>query len=139
MTDNEKFTSLKKEMIQENEEKYGEEIRQKYGEEIVDESNRKMMNMSEEDYRKMTALSEMLQQKLAEAVRSGADYQGDAGREIALLHKEWLSYTWTQYSPEAHRGLSEIYVADDRFAAYYDKIAEGGAQFIHDAICYHIM
>lgn len=139
MTDSEKFVGLKKAMVEENDKKYGEEIRRKYGEETVAESNRKMMNISEEDYEKLTFLGEQIKQKLTVAVRNGADYKGETGKEIALLHKEWLSITWPQYSPEAHRGLSEMYVADERFMAYYDSEIAGCAQFVHDAIYYHIM
>ncbi len=138
MTDQEKFEGFKKEMIKENEEKYGKEIREKYGEDTVAESNRKMMNLSREDYDKMTSINEELQRRLAEAVEKGEDFKSDCGKEIALLHKEWLSFTWPQYSAEAHRGLGEMYVADERFTAYYDQEKAGCAEFLRDAICYHM-
>jgi MerR family transcriptional regulator, thiopeptide resistance regulator len=32
------------------------------------------------------------------------------------------------------RGLAEMYVVDPRFAAHYDAIAPGLAQYVHDAI-----
>ncbi len=138
MTDQEKFESFKKDMIDENEAKYGKEIREKYGEDTVAESNRKMMNLSREDYDKMTAISEKLQSKLAKAVKAGEDFKSDCGKEIALLHREWLTFTWPKYSAEAHRGLGEMYVADERFTAYYDQEVAGCAQFLRDAICHHM-
>ena len=33
-----------------------------------------------------------------------------------------------------HTGLAEMYVADPRFTATYEKIAPGLAQYLHDAI-----
>ena len=57
-----------------------------------------------------------------------------AGKEIVLLHKEWLSYTWPSYTPEAHRGLAAMYVSDPRFTAYYDRAVSGCTQFLHDAV-----
>lgn len=51
------------------------------------------------------------------------------------LHREWLGYTWSFYTPEAHRGLAEMYVADERFTAYYDGAVAGCAAWLHDAIC----
>jgi hypothetical protein len=33
-----------------------------------------------------------------------------------------------------HRGLAEMYVADDRFMRTYDDVAPGLAQYVHDAI-----
>lgn len=37
-------------------------------------------------------------------------------------------------SYEIHVGLAEMYVADPRFTATYEKIAPGLAQYLHDAI-----
>ena len=39
-----------------------------------------------------------------------------------------------EYSPEAHAGLAEMYIADERFTAYYDKAVKGGTKFLRDAI-----
>jgi hypothetical protein len=33
-----------------------------------------------------------------------------------------------------HRGLAEMYVADERFARSYEREAEGLAAYFHDAI-----
>ena len=54
---------------------------------------------------------------------------GETGREIIALHKEWLGFTWTEYSPEAHLGLTQMYVDDARFTAYYDQNVPGCAAF----------
>ncbi|WP_334292241.1 TipAS antibiotic-recognition domain-containing protein, partial [Clostridioides difficile] len=37
-------------MIDENEKNYGTEIREKYGKDIIDTSNKKLKNMSKQDY-----------------------------------------------------------------------------------------
>ena len=50
MTDKEKFKGFKEELIDENEKKYGKEIREKYGNKAVDESNAKLLNMTKEQY-----------------------------------------------------------------------------------------
>jgi hypothetical protein len=39
-----------------------------------------------------------------------------------------------KYSKEYHMGLAEMYVADERFKAYYEKITPGCAEFLRDAI-----
>jgi len=41
---------------------------------------------------------------------------------------------YPSYSREYHMGLGEMYAADERFKAYYDKIAPGCAEFLRDAI-----
>lgn len=59
-------------------------------------------------------------------------------KKLVMKHKEWLMYSWTTYSKEAHAGLAEMYVTDDRFTAYYDKHIEGGAEFLRDAIVAYV-
>ena len=41
---------------------------------------------------------------------------------------------WGSYNKEAHAGLADMYVADERFRAYYDQDCEDGAEFLRDAI-----
>lgn len=134
MTDAEKFEGLKKQLIDDNEKQYGDEIRGKYGDSAVDASNAKMAGMSQAKFDAMQADAQAILEKLKQAVMAGEAPSGDAGREIALLHKKWLGYTWPQYSVEAHLGLAQMYLADERFTAYYDKACPGAAQFLADAV-----
>ncbi|MCP3763335.1 MerR family transcriptional regulator [Domibacillus sp. A3M-37] len=133
MQDNDKFEGLKEKMIEENEQKYGDEIRKKYGNETVDASNAKLMGMSQENYVAMNKLGEEILLVLKEAYATG-DPSSEKAQELAAKHKEWLMFSWPSYSKEAHAGLAEMYVADERFTAYYDKHVKGGAQFLRDAI-----
>lgn len=133
MSDKEKFEGFKKQLVDENEQKYGDEIRQKYGNDTVNASNAKMMNMTKEQYDAFTALGEELNETLRGAVATG-DPQGELAQKAAGLHKQWLTFTWPQYSAEAHRGLVQMYVDDERFTAYYEAIAPGGAAFLRDAV-----
>jgi len=133
MSDQDKFLGFKEKVIKENEEKYGKEIREKYGDKAVDESNAKWMNMSQEQYEAFKKLEEELYQVLAAAMETN-DPASDLAQKAADLHRQWLSFTWGSYSKEAHAGLAEMYVADERFKAYYDKIKPGAAQFLRDAI-----
>lgn len=134
MSDKEKFEGFKKELIRENERKYGEEIRQKYDEAAVSEGNEKLMSLSQEDFNQMQETGRKLQDLLEKAVLSGADPGGEMGREIARLHKRWLTYTWPHYTPEAHAGLTRMYLEDSRFTRYYDNSVKGCAEFLHKAV-----
>jgi len=133
MQDKDKFEGLKEKMIEENEAKYGKEIREKYGDETVDASNAKLMGMSQEKYEAMTSLGEEINSLLKKAYETG-DPSSELAQELAAKHKEWLMYSWSSYSMEAHAGLAEMYVADERFTAYYDKTVKGGTKFLRDAI-----
>ncbi|WP_445491986.1 MerR family transcriptional regulator [Niallia sp. 03133] len=133
MSNKEKFEGFKQKMINENEKKYGKEIREKYGEETVDHSNAKLMNMTEEEYEKVTKLAEDVMKTLGEAFQTG-DPASDLAQKAAELHKQWLTFYWISYSKEAHAGLAQMYVDDERFTAYYDKEQPGMAEFLRDAI-----
>lgn len=133
MNDEEKFEGFKGKMIKENEQKYGEEIREKYGDDTIDASNAKLMGMSREDYIAMTELETEIFSLLEDAYATGNPVS-DLAQILAAKHKEWLMYSWSSYSKEAHAGLAEMYVSDERFIAYYDKHVEGGTEFLHDAI-----
>ncbi|MFD2617859.1 MerR family transcriptional regulator [Terrilactibacillus laevilacticus] len=134
MTDKEKFEGFKDKMIEENEKKYGEEIREKYGADIINRSNQKLKGMSQEEYQKVESLSQAILTKLEKAIETG-DPASDEAQEIAEMHKQWLMYWWHAYSKEAHAGLAQMYVDDDRFMKYYDtKCGKGAAEFLRDAI-----
>lgn len=139
MSDREKFEGFKKELVEKNEQKYGKEVREKYGDEVVDQSNAKMMGLTEEQYTHMQELGEKINLLLEEAVKNHEYVEDEIGEQVALLHKEWLSYTWPTYSTQAHRGLVQMYVLDERFKAYYDKNVEGCAEFLKQAVEYHIV
>lgn len=134
MSNKEKFQGLKKERLEENERKYGKEIRDKYGRETVEASNNKFMNMSEEDFNKMNKVEEDIINGLREVVKT-SDLESNTAKEIYENHKKWLSFTWPSYSKEAHVGLAEMYVADERFAKYYnDKAGEEVVNALRDII-----
>ena len=139
MSDQEKFEGFKKELVEKNEQKYGKEVREKYGDEVVDQSNAKMMGLTEEQYTHMQELGEKINLLLEEAVKNHEYVEDEIGEQVALLHREWLGYTGPTYSTQAHRGLVQMYVLDERFKAYYDKNVEGCAEFLKQAVEYHMV
>jgi DNA-binding transcriptional MerR regulator len=133
MSDKEKFEGFKQKMVDDNEKKYGEEIRTKYGNERVDKSNKRIKNMTEKQYAEVEKLGSDVIFTLAEAFTTG-DPAGELAQKAADLHRQWLSYFWDSYTKEAHAGLANMYVEDERFTAYYDKQQPGTAVFLRDAI-----
>ena len=75
------------------------------------------------------------QAALLRAMAAG-DPAGADAREACRLHRDWLLHYWTpeMMTEEAHTGLVEAYSRDERFAAYYEKIAPGCADFFAQAI-----
>ncbi|MFT8469922.1 MAG: MerR family transcriptional regulator [Oenococcus sp.] len=126
MTDEEKFTAFKRQMLKTNEQKYGDEIRDKYGRQIVEEANKKMLHMTAADYEHFQGLEKDLFKQLTTLLKT-QDLNGPEAKQAFEDHKAWLEMTWPSYSPAAHRGLAEMYLQDDRFQSYYDDKVGVGA------------
>ncbi|MDQ7095301.1 MerR family transcriptional regulator [Desulfosporosinus sp. PR] len=133
MMDQEKFAGFKQKLIADNEAQYGREIREKYGEEAVNKSNQKVKGMSQEDYDKITRLGTELKETLYAAFQTG-DPAGELAQKAADLHRQWLSFYWDSYTKEAHVGVTQMYVDDERFTVYYDEKQPGTAAFLRDAV-----
>lgn len=135
MTETEKFTAFKDDMLAKNEEQYGEEIREKYGAEVIENANRKLQDVTPETWADHEELTAALNEKLAAATHAG-DPASELGQIAAGLHKEWLIMAWPEglYDTDKHYNLSEMYVEDPRFKAYYEKIAPGAAEFLRSAL-----
>jgi len=133
MTNKEKFEGFKQSLIDENEQKYGAEIRTKYGDDAVDSYNTKLKGLTREQYDEGERLRNAYEEKLKLAFETG-NPSGDLAQLACDLHRQWLCVVYPAYSKEYHKGLGEMYIADERFKAYFEKIAPGCAEFLHDAI-----
>lgn len=91
--------------------------------------------MSEKNWEKQERLSDEINEKLKRAMESG-DPSSEISQEVCKLHREWLCMFWGKenYSKEAHKAMADIYVSDERFKKYYDRIGEGAAQFLKEAL-----
>jgi len=133
MHDEETFDGFIQELLDDNELQYGKETRAKYGDDIVNRSNAKIKGLTKEQYAEMERLSFEVNETLKAAFEQG-DPAGELAQKACGLHKKWLRYFWDHYSKEAHIGVTQMYVDDPRFTAYYDKIATGCAAFLRDAV-----
>lgn len=118
-----------------NEAAYGEEVRAQYGDEVVDAANRKYVGMGEAAHLRADELELAIKEQLRRAMDAG-DAAGQEAQELVALHRQWLCAYWPDgmYTPEAHKGLADGYVADERFTRYYEEVAPGAARFLRDAI-----
>ena len=71
----------------------GRKSAKKYGDEEMDAANRKVLDMTEEEYERFQNLGEEIRIQLQDAVRGGANPEDECGRRIVALHKEWLGKT----------------------------------------------
>lgn len=135
MSEKQDFEQFKKQLLEENDKVYGDEIREEYGDEVYEASADILSGLTEEKWRKSEELrikAEDLLQKLAPL----GNPESEEAVQMAKLHGEWASIFWEgeKYSPEAHLAVAEMYVSDERFSAYYDAIVDGGAEFLYKAV-----
>jgi DNA-binding transcriptional MerR regulator len=133
MPDEEKFEGFKQSLVDENERKYGKEIREKYGNKAVNESNAKLAGLTQEQYDEGERLRLKFEETLKTAFDNG-DPAGDLAQAACDLHRQWLCIYYPKYGREYHKGLGEMYVTDERFRTNYDKLAPGAAEFLRDAV-----
>jgi len=138
MSDKEKFQTLKNQMVSDNEKTYGKEARQKYGDGAVDASNKNWMNLSEEKFERWQRLDKEILEKLEAAVLANEKAESKPAKEVAELHKEWLTISLPNYNEQMHKGIAAMYVADERFTKYYDRNVDGCANLLYESVKYWI-
>lgn len=134
MQDESKFVAFKQQAVDWNERTHGAELRAAYGDAEMDAANAAVQRLTLEQYREWTDLGREIQRRLEAAVQAGLAPDGEEGREIAALHRRWLTVCGNAYDPRRHKGLADLYTADARFLAYYDREVPGCARFLRDAV-----
>lgn len=134
MSDREKFEGFQRELADENERLYGAEAREKYGAGPVEESQKNLMGLPPEKFQRWRELDRELRSGLIAAIRAEEDPAGPEGKRLFRLHREWLTILMPDCDDARQRGIAELYVTDERFAAYYDRELPGCAGFLRDAV-----
>ncbi|MCW3795720.1 MerR family transcriptional regulator [Paenibacillus sp. LS1] len=110
---------------------YEQEARERWGDQAVDQANQKLHSQSGENQRALSDQMNEIYKRLA-ALRHTEPASAEAQAGI----KEW--YIWLNemgsYSPEAFRGLGQMYVHDERFTRNIDQFGDGLAAFMRDAM-----
>lgn len=136
MNERDAFKALKRQTIEENERAHGREARERYGDDAVDAANERLASLSQDEWDEKDRLEQAIKERLRAAMATG-DPVGEPAHELARMHARWIALHWGEgrYSREAHRGLVQMYLADDRFRAYYDEAAgEGATEFLVAAL-----
>lgn len=97
------------------------------------QSNRRTSAYTKEDWLRIKAEADGVEQRFAELLRSGAPADGAAAIETAREHRRHIARWFYDCPPAMHRGLGEIYVTDERFTVHYETIEPGLARYVRDA------
>ena len=126
MTDNEYFEGF-------DQSQYEEEVKERWGDTPqYAESQRKWKSFSKEQ--KDAILKKSSELTLRMVAQEGstpedADVQAAVGEYFTHMNQSFYTFNL-----EFFRNLSDMWVADERFAANYEKIRTGGAEFVRQAV-----
>jgi DNA-binding transcriptional MerR regulator len=114
---------------------HAEEARQRWGDsDAQHDSLRRTSSYDKQDWLRVKGEAEDIEHRFAQALAAGDPADGPLARGIAEEHRQHITRSFYACSPETHRGLADMYLADARFTAHYEDVAPGLAQYVHDAV-----
>jgi DNA-binding transcriptional MerR regulator len=118
-----------------NPDEHAAEVEERWGDtDAYAESARRTASYTKADWERMKAESAEPLNKLTSAMNAGLAPDSPAAMDGAEAHRQHIGRWFYDCTTEIHVGLAEMYVADPRFTATYEKVAPGLAQYLHDAI-----
>ncbi|PBC78786.1 DNA-binding transcriptional MerR regulator [Streptomyces sp. TLI_235] len=131
LTPEEKFEVFGKDY----QESWEDEAEQRWGgTDAWKESQRRTRGYSKEHWQRIKAEADALNERLARALAAGTAPDSDEAAALAEEHRLHITGHFYDCPHAMHRCLGDMYVADPRFTATYEKIAPGLAQWLRDAI-----
>ncbi len=114
---------------------YENEARERWGHtDAYRESARRAAGYGETEWEQIRREAQVLVRELVALMHAGAPADGLEARALAERHRQHISRWFYPCSPRMHRGLAEMYIADERFTQTYEREAQGLAAYVHDAI-----
>lgn len=114
---------------------FAQEARERWGDtDEYQESSRRTSGYDKDDWARIAAAQREQLGRFAAIFTSGAAPDSEEAMAAAEEARRFIDEWFYTLSPEMHRGLAEMYLADQRFKAHYDEAAPGLAEFVHDAI-----
>ncbi|WP_457029113.1 MerR family transcriptional regulator [Kitasatospora sp. P5_F3] len=111
------------------------EAEQQYGEsDAWQQSRRRTGRYTKADWARIKAEGDALNARYAAALTAGIAPDSAEGMALAEAHRQQITDAYYDCGYAIHRGLAEMYLADERFTATYERIAPGLAHWLHAAI-----
>ena len=114
---------------------YEDEVERRWGDsDAYRESMRRTRRYGKDDWARIKEEGETVFAGLAERMATGDHAAGRAAMDLAEEHRCHIDRWFYPCSHRMHGCLAEMYTADPRFTEYFEKRAEGLADFVRDAI-----
>ena len=116
-------------------EEYAAEVEERWGDtDAYRESRRRVARYTKADWERIKAEGQAAIEQVVAAMNAGKPVDWPEAMAGAEAHRQQITDAFYECTYEIHVGLADMYVADPRFTATYEKIAPGLAQYLHDAI-----
>lgn len=114
---------------------YEEEARERWGDtDAYRESARRAKQYNKQDWQRMKQEMDAVHNGIAELMRAGKPADAPEVTALAEQHRLHIDRWFYPCSHEMHQAMGDMYIADARFTATYEKISPGLAQYMRDAI-----
>jgi DNA-binding transcriptional MerR regulator len=111
------------------------EVEERWGDtDAFRESQRRAASYTKADWERIKAQGVAAIEKVVGAMRAGLPADSADAMDGAEMHRQQITDAFYECTSQIHVGLAEMYIADPRFTATYEKVAPGLAQYLHDAI-----
>ena len=118
-----------------NPDDYATEVEERWGDtDAYRESAKRAARYTKADWERIKAQGQAAIEQVVGAMNAGKPADSPDAMAGAEAHRQQISDAFYDCTYEIHLGLAEMYLADARFTATYEKIARGLAQYLHDAI-----
>ena len=114
---------------------YADEAEQRWGEtEAWKQSQRRTSKYTKEDWEQIKAEKEAAGAAFVAAMDAGRRATSEEAMDAAEQSRRHIEKWFYDITPEFHRNLGDMYIADPRFTKTYEDIKPGMAQYVRDAI-----
>jgi DNA-binding transcriptional MerR regulator len=114
---------------------YQAEVEERWGEtDAYHESARRTARYTREDWKQIKAEGDAVTRELGERLAAGAGPGDQDVQALVERHRSQIDRWFYPCSLEMQVSLADMYVADPRFSATYDRQQPGLARFLRDAI-----
>jgi DNA-binding transcriptional MerR regulator len=112
-----------------------QEAKERWGHtEAHKESARRTRGFTKEDWAAVKAEGDAINADMAALLAAGVPADDERAMAMAERHRLMIDGRFYPCSHEMHVNLGEMYIADSRFTATYDKVRSGLARYMRDAI-----
>ncbi|MBD0424454.1 MerR family transcriptional regulator [Streptomyces sp. NPDC052309] len=114
---------------------YEDEVRERWGNtDAYRQSRQRTAAYTKDDWKRLTDEFDAIHRRMADLMAAGTPADSEEAMDTAEEHRRFISGSYYDCGHEMHTCLGEMYVADARFTATYDKIRPGLAVYLRDAI-----